>query len=221
MKEYYTVYKTINLINGKVYIGVHKTKHVDDDYIGSGKVLKRAIDKYGINNFKKEILAIFDNSEDMFDMESILVNNDFVKDANTYNIKEGGGEGGWDYINTTGKNVYGNNGENGKPYLMDAETRKNVMKCKGTYDAYLEKLSLAWRDKYENGFEGTFKGKKHSKEAKDKISKSAKERLKDPTKNSQYGSMWIYNEKTMISKKINKNDHIPSGWKKGRKIKKT
>ena len=48
------IYKTTNLINGKVYIG--KDKHNNEKYLGSGKILKQAIEKYGKDNFKKEIL---------------------------------------------------------------------------------------------------------------------------------------------------------------------
>lgn len=36
---YYTIYKTTNLINGKIYIGKHQTKDPYDSYLGSGKRL--------------------------------------------------------------------------------------------------------------------------------------------------------------------------------------
>ena len=51
------VYKTTNLINGKIYIGISKKKSTDSlSYLGSGKALKRALIKYGKINFKKEII---------------------------------------------------------------------------------------------------------------------------------------------------------------------
>jgi len=50
---YHIVYLTTNLVNSKIYIGVHSTYNLDDGYIGSGKTLLKAIKKYG-----KEILNI-------------------------------------------------------------------------------------------------------------------------------------------------------------------
>ena len=54
--KYYIVYKTTNLVNNMYYVGCHQTDNLNDGYIGSGKYLKRAIKKYGIENFKFDIL---------------------------------------------------------------------------------------------------------------------------------------------------------------------
>jgi group I intron endonuclease len=48
------IYKTTNLLNGKIYIG--KDRYNNENYLGSGKILKQAIQKYGRDNFNKEIL---------------------------------------------------------------------------------------------------------------------------------------------------------------------
>lgn len=95
---FYTVYKITNLINDKIYIGVHKTSILEDNYMGSGLNIKKAIQKYGIENFIKEYLFIFDNEKDMYEMELFIVNNKFIVDNKNYNLKEGG-NGGWSQIN--------------------------------------------------------------------------------------------------------------------------
>jgi hypothetical protein len=87
---YYDLYRTTNLINNKIYIGKHKTNNLDDGYMGSGKILKQAIKKYGVENFKKEIIEFYNSDEEVFLAESELVNKQFVKDENTYNLSLGG-----------------------------------------------------------------------------------------------------------------------------------
>jgi hypothetical protein len=91
----YTVYKITNNINGKYYIGVHKTNDPNDNYYGSGTTIKKAIKKYGKENFSKEILYTFECKRDAYLMESKIVD---INDPKSYNEKEGG-IGGWDYVN--------------------------------------------------------------------------------------------------------------------------
>tara|TARA_B110000858_G_scaffold178295_1_gene213987 strand:+ start:1318 stop:1938 length:621 start_codon:yes stop_codon:yes gene_type:complete len=89
----YIIYKTTNLINYKTYIGCHQTTDLNDGYIGSGKLLKRAIVKYGIANFTCEILHQCATKEEMFAKEKDIVNETFVKNTMTYNLKVGGSGG--------------------------------------------------------------------------------------------------------------------------------
>lgn len=60
--SYYFIYKTTNLINGKIYVGQHSTNNLDDGYLGSGTMINRAISKYGKENFKREVLEYCESS---------------------------------------------------------------------------------------------------------------------------------------------------------------
>ena len=88
---YHYLYKITNLINGHFYYGVHNTKNLNDNYKGSGTRLHKAYKKYGIENFKKEILYYFDNEYDMLNKEFELVNDDLIIDNTCYNLAYGGG----------------------------------------------------------------------------------------------------------------------------------
>ena len=205
---YYTIYKTTNLVNNKIYIGKHITKQLDDDYLGSGILINRSIKKYGIDKFKKEILYTFDNEKEMNDMEREIVNEEFISRLDTYNINLGG-EGGFYHINT--------NDLNG---LNKAIERMHTLRKDETFMCmYKEKLRLGALKSYDNR-DGTFKNKKHTIESKKKISDANKILLKGEG-NSQYGTMWIHNVETKTNKKIKKeelNSWIEQGWIKGRKM---
>jgi len=93
------IYKTTNLINGKIYIG--KDKHNNPNYIGSGLSLQNAIKKYGKVNFQKEILEYCDSEEHMLEREIIWIHKLNSTDrAIGYNMTVGG-NGGNTRINYT------------------------------------------------------------------------------------------------------------------------
>lgn len=55
------IYKTTCLVNGKIYIGqhyIHSQKTLDPWYIGSGAIMIKAIKRYGVENFKRDILCV-------------------------------------------------------------------------------------------------------------------------------------------------------------------
>lgn len=103
----YIVYITINLCNGKFYIGVHRTNpEIFDGYIGCGiyrasqatkdYTLHKAVRKYGYENFKRTIIKIFPDTEEgrkeAFELEAIIVNETLLKSKSTYNTALGGRE---------------------------------------------------------------------------------------------------------------------------------
>lgn len=87
------VYLTVCLINGKSYVGKYEGSE-SDNYIGSGKLLKRAIQKYGRECFSRTILETFTNKEDCRSGEIKWIKLlNAVESKSFYNIATGG-EGG-------------------------------------------------------------------------------------------------------------------------------
>ena len=59
------IYLTTNLVNGKRYIGQHTTNNLQDGYLGSGVLILKAIEKYGTENFQREILCYCETQEEL------------------------------------------------------------------------------------------------------------------------------------------------------------
>lgn len=218
MEIYYTVYKTSNKINGKFYIGTHKTSNLNDTYMGSGKLIKRAIEKYGPENFTKEILFVFDNPNDMFAKEAEIVTDEFLMEENTYNLRIGG-EGGFDYINSnpdeflTEKRL--NSLQRGHDVwkIVSEKMKSDPKYKKRILDKKRQSAIIANKVSMENNPNGTFYGKRHSEKTKRIISKKVSN-SQSGKGNSQYGTIWITDGTD--TKKIKKNDSIPAGWRRGR-----
>ena len=204
---FYLIYKITNILDGKYYIGAHKTSNKNDGYMGSGVMIKRAIEKYGTENFKKEILCECSSSSEMYAKEKELV----VLSEETYNLKEGG-DGGFDYINSN----------------EELRVVKNKKAREITNSRHKDKLS-EWARKgglasvakhgvqkaFLEAGKTAFLGKTHSEETKKKIGEH-NSKAQSGSGNSQFGTMWITNEKDNM--KIPKDGIIPTGWRKGRKI---
>ena len=83
------IYKITNLVNDKIYIG--QKLHDSSDYLGSGKLIKRAIRKHGRENFTKDILEHCTSKEHLDEREKF-----WIKELNSrdsligYNISSGG-----------------------------------------------------------------------------------------------------------------------------------
>lgn len=105
MEMKYIVYITINLCNGKFYIGVHRTNpNVFDGYIGCGVYRQaqanghypfhKAVRKYGYENFKRTTIKTFPDTEDgkleASNLEAMLVNETLLKSKSVYNTALGG-----------------------------------------------------------------------------------------------------------------------------------
>lgn len=79
------------MVNGKIYIGKHSTDNIYDGYMGSGTMIKRSINKYGLENFTKEYLAFCDNEETLNYLERYYIKKYKSTNVNIgYNITGGG-----------------------------------------------------------------------------------------------------------------------------------
>jgi hypothetical protein len=212
-KTIHYLYKTTCLITGRYYIGMHSTSNMEDGYMGSGKRLRYSIRKYGAENHIKEILGFFDSRESLVEAEKKTVNSDLMQDKNCMNLKEGGTGG---LSNSKHRNSFILAGIKNFNNSYDERNKKifEIRNNPETLKEYGKKVSKGLLKYYETNF-NAFKNKKHSENTKQKISELKKGTGIKET-NSQYGTMWITNGTE--NKKIKKEDVIPEGWYKGRKI---
>ena len=111
------VYLTTNLVNGKRYIGKRSCSCLieEDLYLGSGKILIKAIDQYGLENFSKEILKICSTEDEAYRYEAEMISKYNAKERRDFYNLDGGGRG-------TG--IGKNNPFYGKQHTL--ETRKRI-----------------------------------------------------------------------------------------------
>lgn len=157
------VYETTNLINGKKYIGKRSCKcEIENDrYIGSGKLLKKAIRKYGKESFSKRILIICETEEEAYiEEEKFILENDSVESEMYYNVA-GCGKG-------TGS------GKNHPRYgvkLSKEQVQRMIDRCKN--NPISEDTRRRMREAKKGkmiGADNHFYGKKHTEEARAKMS---------------------------------------------------
>jgi len=173
--------------------------------MGSGKYLKHAIKKYGINSFVKEILCVCDTEEEMNTKEAELVTEEFCARNDTYNICVGG-KGGFSYINSSTEIIQKRDKIEHKRAGYKAANLSIYNVGREVSEATREKLRSAASKKSSP----SFLGKRHSEETKEKMRVSKNVGHKNP----QYGTMWITDGRE--NRKVNPTMPIPEGWYKGR-----
>ena len=200
------IYKITNKVNGKIYIG--QDKNNNPNYLGSGKKIKRAVKKYGKENFIKEIIeeCVDENHMNEREVYWIMFYNSQDRKIG-YNISEGGKEGDrkigqdifkngvYDYwVEKYGKEEADNRKKQKIEKIIkhNKENGSDLVK-KGRYYLWLKKYGkkiadkkhLEWRKKISEYQQHKLEsGWKHSEEAKEKIRLSSKGRkLSEETKN--------------------------------------
>lgn len=179
------IYKTINLINGKMYIGQKKSSKVVNSYFGSGALMKKAIEKYGKENFSREILDWAETFEELQEKEQywIAYYNAYESD-DFYNLDKGGkGILGYKHTKKAKEKISENNarywkGKSLHPNTMEAakEARKKLaeegkLKRRGYTEEQKQKYSLAMKEYYKTHTHPN-KGKHSSEETRQKLRES-------------------------------------------------
>ena len=186
------IYKTTNIINDKWYIG--KDSKNNKGYFGSGIAIKKAIEKYGKENFKKEILEYCKDKNHLSEREKYWIESSNAKnDPKSYNMAEGG-QGG----NLTEFRKSSNKGKTYEEILGEDKANKlkekrreaikgekNPMYGKKLSEEHIEKMRSANKNRVYHFDESARhnmsiaqKGKKASDETKSKMSKSRRGKTK-------------------------------------------
>lgn len=133
IEQKWLLYRTENLVNGKIYVGVHKLADTSTSrrYLGSGYALKSAIKLYGRENFIRTSLAEFSCADDAYAAEAEIVNEEFVNRSDTYNMKNGGiGGTGYSHTNEAKEKIRtatkGNTNMLGKIHSEETKARMSV-----------------------------------------------------------------------------------------------
>ena len=136
------IYKVTNKINNKIYIGMDSKN--DPNYLGSGLIIKKAVLKYGKDNFIKEIIETCDTKEILSEREIFWIN----------------------YFNSTNPNIGYNLSEGGKGGNLGEKVNKLISEAlKGKTKEYMKGNS------YRKGLPAPNKGKHMSEEQKEKLRK--------------------------------------------------
>lgn len=206
------IYKTINTVNGKIYVG-QDTKN-NPSYYGSGKLIRLAIKKYGKHSFKKEILEVCKDKHALDEREKYWIEELNCRNPEIgYNIAKGG---------------EGQNLDLGKEFISKIHKGKKVSQ------KTIEKIKKAKEGKpiSQNSIDallkakGHRKGSKQSEEAKLAISLANKnkvpwnkgippsEETREKMREAKIGSVLSEEHKLKIAEKSRGRKHTEDAKKK-------
>lgn len=225
------VYLTTNLINNKKYVGQHRSEKFDPNYKGSGKRLKNAIKKYGIENFNTVLIEECVDKVDMDNKEKYYISAcNAVIDDNYYNIALGGSGAQvlFQTPETKRKISLANKGKK-RTEEMNVRMRKRVSGTRAMNNGNIYKmiqpedieyyLSIGWKFGRLNAQVGrkdgaetrqkkslALKGKKHSKEHTLKMRE---------TKLKQKRHWYTNGQDNLV---ISEYDNVPLGYERGKTV---
>lgn len=191
----YIVYKTTNLTNNKIYIGIHKQEGFEfDGYFGSGILLNRSIKKYGLLNFVRETLFIYDELILARNKEREIVTETFCKMDNNYNLSVGG----------IGGNTTAGHSQEMKRMIAEKSRRTCIRNGNNVYTG--DKLQRAIDRMKRARIQPDNRGRIHEA--------LPLENMRIARKNRIGRDMWITDGIETILSRV--GDILPEGWKQGR-----
>lgn len=218
-RRYYLVYRTVNLVNGRFYVGAHETFEINDGYLGSGKLLKRAIKKYGIDKFKRTVIARCPSRRAMYRLEKQIISK-VLGDPLCYNIAAGG-KGGFQHVNAqltpeARREIQLKGGAALKEKIANdpALREKMAKECKER----LQSPAVRAKRVHARRTSPRYHGLRHSEEAKAKVG-AANSLLQAGAGNSQYGTAWLVNDEQEVVVRVPQDlvaGLLELGWRRGR-----
>ena len=227
------IYKTTNLINGKMYIGQKKsTKFLHERYLGSGSLLRKAINKYGKENFRVELLCECECKEKLDEMEIYYIKlYNAQNDPNFYNLTKGGESGvggpkfkGHKHSDESRQKISENNTGIKNGFFGKKHSEESIQKMREAAK-HRHPVSQETRAKLSK----VHKGKPFTEEHKRKISEAQKgpkgnnygkkipDDVKNKISNTMHNQVWIHD--TNRSYRVNKelvDEYISKGYQLGR-----
>lgn len=183
----YYIYLIVNKVNFKTYVGQRKSnkKWNEDSYMGSGKLLKLAQKKYGIENFEKFLIQYCSTKEEVNEAEKFWIKEYRSRGKAQYNIADGGQGGnlGEEVIKKRAETLRGRHhseehkrkiseAKKGKHHPHSEETKKKIS------EAVKGKKRKPHSDETKKKLSEAHKGKHHSEETRKKMSKPRSEEIR-------------------------------------------
>ena len=203
----YYIYLIVNKVNGKTYVGQRKSSkeyHLDN-YMGSGKLLKKAKQKYGIENFEKFLIQYCYSKEETDKAERFWIAEYRSRGKAEYNIADGG----------QGASV----GFKGKHHSEESKIKISES-CKEVFksEAVRQKLSKAHKGKnfsedHKQNLSESLKGKNKGKHRTEEQRKRMSDTMKGEN-NPFYGRQHSNETK----RKISESKKGKPSWNKGKKL---
>lgn len=212
------IYETTNLINGKKYIGQKKSKiFLEEKYLGSGKILRQAIEKYGKENFSVKLLCKCNKQKTLDEKERYYINKYRKENIEIYNIAAGGNDFSNPFCTGEANHFYGKHHTKEAKEKISNAFKNRIWITKNKVNKFIKPEEL---DLYLQ--QGWIKGSYQSKSNHKKLSKLHKNLFKNNNElrykcgNALRGKRWVHrgNERKVILPE-ELDLYIQQGWIKG------